>query len=151
MSHEQERLVWRALELVNDGDIDGIVAITPPEAEYVLIGGFDAVAGETVLKGPEGMRRFYTDWFETFTTTHVEPTAFLETGDRLLVLSCVEVTAKGSDAPARMLIGQIYSFENGAISRVESYYDTRAALKAAGVNELDVRDAPAVTGPPAPP
>jgi ketosteroid isomerase-like protein len=147
MSQEQERLVWRALGLVNDGDVEGIVAMTPPEAEYELIGGFEDLVGESTLRGPEGMRRFYTDWFATFTTTRVDPTAFLETGDRLLVLSCVSVTAEGTDKPVQMNIGQIYSFEGGLISRVASYYDVAAALQAAGLTERDVRNAPAVTSP----
>ena len=63
------------------------------------------------------------------------------------MLSCVEVTAEGSEAPVQMNIGQIYSFENGAISRVASYYDVKAALKDAGLTERDVRRAPAVVDP----
>ena len=147
MSQEQERLVWHAIGLVNDGDVEGIVAMTPPDAEYELVGGFADLVGETVLRGPEGMRRFYTDWFATFTTTRVDPTAFLETGDRLLVLSCVRVTAEGTDLPVQMNIGQIYSFKDGWISRVASYYDVAAALEAAGLTEQDARNAPAVTRP----
>jgi ketosteroid isomerase-like protein len=138
MSQEQERLVWEAIGKVNNRDVEGIVAMTGPDAEYELVGGFADLAGESVLRGPEGMRRFYTDWFATFTTTHVEPRAFLEAGDRLLMLAHVEVTVEGSDAPVQMDIGQIYSFEDSRISRVASYYDVGEALRAAGLTEQDV-------------
>ena len=105
--------------------------MTGPDAEYELVGGFADFAGEPVLRGPEAIRSFYTDWFETFTTTHVEPREFRAAGDRLLVLADVEVTTKESDTPVKVCIGQIYTFEEGAISRVASYYDREAAIKAA--------------------
>ena len=63
----------------------------------------------------------------------------------MLMLARVEVTVEGSDAPVQMDIGQIYSFEDGRISRVASYYDVGEALRAAGLTEQDVRNAPAVT------
>ena len=130
---ERERLVRAGFRAVNEGDIEGIVAMTGPEAEYELVGGFADFAGQPVLRGPDEVRRFYTDWFETFKTTRVEPKEFHPTGDRLLVLADVEVTTKESATPVRLCIGQIYSFEGGAISRVASYYDPDAALRAAGL------------------
>jgi hypothetical protein len=133
VSHDGEQLVRKAIRAVNEGDIETIVAMTGRDAEYELIGGFADIAGQTVLRGPEGMRRFYTDWFATFTTTHVEPTAILPVADGLLVLADVEVTAEGSDAPVKLAIGQIYSFEAGCIQRVASYYDPQEALAAAGL------------------
>jgi len=134
MSREQEELVRRGIRAVNEGDIETIVAMTGPDAEYEMIGGFADIVGQTVLRGPAGVRRFYTDWFATFTTTHVEPTAILPAADGLLVLSDVEVTAEGSDAPVKLAIGQIYSFKDGCIHRVASYYDPQEALAAAGVS-----------------
>ena len=138
MSQEQERLVRRALRAVNESDIEAIVAMTGPEAEYELIGGFADIVGETTLRGPAGVRRFYTDWFATFTTTHVEPRTFVEAGEQVVVLSDVEVTAEGSDVPVKLCIGQIYSFRDGMISRVASYYDPQEALAAAGLTEQEV-------------
>ncbi len=133
MSQEQEQLIRRAIRAVNAGDIEGIVALTGPDAEYELIGGFADIVGQTVLRGPEGVRRFYTDWFAIFTTTHVEPTEILAAADGLLVLSDVEVTTDQSDAPVKLAIGQIYSFKEGCIHRVASYYDPQEALEAAGL------------------
>ena len=121
------------MKVLNEGDIEGIVALTGPDSEYELVGGFADIVGQTVLRGPDGIRRFYTDWFATFTTTRVEPRTFLQAGDRLVVLSDVEMTAEGSDAPVKLAIGQIYSFKDGAINRVASYYDPQEALAAAGL------------------
>jgi ketosteroid isomerase-like protein len=137
MSQEQERLVRQALRAVNDSDIEAVVAMTGPDAEYELIGGFADVVGEPTLRGPAGVRRFYTDWFATFTTTHVEPRYFVEAGEQLVVISDVEVTAEGSDMPVKLCIGQIYSFGDGMISRVASYYDPKEALEAAGLTKAE--------------
>jgi ketosteroid isomerase-like protein len=60
---EQERLVREGLRAVSEGDLEAIVAMTGPEAEYELVGGFADFAAQPVLKGPEDIRRFYTDWF----------------------------------------------------------------------------------------
>ena len=81
----------------------------------------------------------------------MEPSAFIETGERLLVIARLEVTAEGSEAPMQMNIGQIYSFKDGWISRVASYYDVQAAVEAAGLTERDVHNAPGVTPPSAAP
>jgi ketosteroid isomerase-like protein len=132
VSQDEEALVRQAIRAVNESDVEAIVAMTGPDAEYEMIGGFADLVGQTILRGPDGVRRFYTDWFTTFTTTHVEPTAFLPAADGLLVLSDVEVTAEGSDVPVKLAIGQIYSFKDGCIHRVASYYDPQEALAAAG-------------------
>ena len=131
MPDDEEQLVRQAIRAVNEGDIETIVAMTRQDAEYELIGGFADIVGQTVLRGPEGVRRFYTDWFATFTTTHVEPTQILPAADGLLVLSDVEVTAEGSDVPVKLAIGQIFSFREGCIQRVASYYDPQEAREAA--------------------
>jgi hypothetical protein len=64
MSQEQELLVRKAMGAVNEGDIETIVAMTGPETEYELVGGFADLVDQPVLKGPEGVRRFFMDWFE---------------------------------------------------------------------------------------
>ena len=68
----------------------------------------------------------------------------------MLVIARLEVTAEGSDAPMQMNIGQIYSFKDGWINRVASYYDVQVAVEAAGLTDRDVRKAPGLTPPPAP-
>ena len=132
--HEEE-LVHRALRAVNEGDIEAIVAMTGPDAEYEMIGGFADIVGQNVLRGPEGMRRFYTDWFAMFTTTKVEPTDLVRSGDRLVLLADLEVTTAHSDTPVRLPFAQIYSFKDGCIHRVASYYDPHQALVDAGLAE----------------
>ena len=119
MSREQEELVSRAARAVNEGDIETIVAMTGPDAEYELVGGFADLTGQPVLRGPEGMRRFYTDWFETFRTTHVEPKSFLEAGDRLLLLADLEVTTRLSPPPRIGDTGQPRQAERGGLEMPE--------------------------------
>jgi ketosteroid isomerase-like protein len=151
MSQEQELLVRKAMGAVNEGDIETIVAMIGPETEYELVGGFADLADQPVLKGPEAVRRFFMDWFETFKTTHVEPTNFVEAGDRLLVLAYYEVTTKESDTPVRLYMGQIYSFDGAAISRVAAYHDRDAAIEAARLSGAEAAELrPRTSAPPGP-
>ena len=61
MPPPNEQLVRESIRAFNERDIEMLVAMAHPEAEFELIGGFADVMGRAVFKGPEGARRLYTD------------------------------------------------------------------------------------------
>jgi ketosteroid isomerase-like protein len=137
MSRKNEQLVREGIRAFNAGDIEALVAMTDPEAEFELIGGFAEIMGRAVFKGPDGVRRLYTDWFATFKTLRLEAERFLEAGQRLVTLTKLDATVEGSDAPTQQLGAVIWSFKDEKISRIAAYYDREEALEAAGLSEQD--------------
>ena len=133
MSEKNAELVRRAMRAFNQRDIEGIGALTHPEAEIELFGGFADLMGKR-FQGTDGVRRFYSDWFRIFETMQVEIERSLEAGDQLVTLTRLEATVKGSDAPVELLSAVVFGFKDGRINHVGFYYDRDEALEAAGLS-----------------
>jgi ketosteroid isomerase-like protein len=137
MSQENVELVRRQERAHNERDINAMLAGVHPDVEIELIGGFADVMGQRTFSGPEGIRRFFTDWFATFKTVSINHEKLLEAGEDIVVLSKLQATVEGSDIPVELPIGSVYSFRDGKISRFASYYDPHEALEAVGLSVQD--------------
>lgn len=136
VSEENVELLRESIRAFNDRDIDRIVASGHPDVRIELFGGFAQLMGKR-FEGPEGLRRFYTDWFATFETMHVEVEGLLQAGDLLVALTKLNATVRGSNAPVEVGGAIVNGFEDGKISRVDFYYDRDEALAAVGLRPED--------------
>jgi ketosteroid isomerase-like protein len=67
---------------------------------------------------------------------HVEIEEISEAGeDRLLVVSRVTGRGKGSGVKVEQRNGQVWTFVDGKIARIDSYMNRAEALEAAGLSE----------------
>lgn len=128
------RLIQQAAHAFNDRDVDEVVASMHSDAEVDLIGGFDGVMGQS-FRGEEGVRRFCQEWFSAFKTMTVEVERFVEAGEQILVLTRLNATGTGSDAPVELLGAAVYSFRDGKIAGIDFYYDRDHAVEAAGLSD----------------
>jgi ketosteroid isomerase-like protein len=131
MVEAHEQLIRQAARAFNDRDVDAVVASMHSEAEVELIGGFDGVMGQS-FSGEEGVRRFCEEWFTAFRTMTVE--RLLDAGEKILILTRLNATGTGSNAPVELLGAAIYSFRDGKIARIDFHYDRDQALEAAGLS-----------------
>jgi ketosteroid isomerase-like protein len=135
MSQENEQLAQEGMHAFNERDIEGLIAAMHPAAEIELVGGFADLMGQNVFTGAREVRRFFTDWFATFKTMHVQPEGFLEAGEELVALTKLDATVEGSDIPVETLGAVVWSFRDGRTSRMALYYDRQEALDAVGLSE----------------
>ena len=86
-------------------------------------------------RGRQGVRRFWAQWEELFDDIRVEPEELTEVGDRVLSRLHVTGSGKGSGIDIDQRVYQVVELRDGAIVRVDEFYDRADALEAAGLSE----------------
>ncbi len=133
MSQENVEIVHQVLEAWNRRDFDEAVRVAHEDVELHFIGGFADLIGEE-FDGREGLIRFWRDMLETI-GGEVALESTLDAGERVAVITTVEGAGAESGAPARLRFGQVWSFRDAKVIRVDFYYEPSEALEAAGLRE----------------
>jgi ketosteroid isomerase-like protein len=133
MSHENVESVRRSFAAFNDRDVDAMLANWADDVEMHLVGGFADLMGAE-FKGHVGIRRWFNEWVANV-DVRAEIEEIHDLGDQIVVIARAAGTGETSGAPTTLRGGQIYTFRNGLISRVENYYEASEALQAAGLRE----------------
>lgn len=115
----------------NRGDIDEMLADTPPHAEWVV--SEENPAART-LRGPDEIRAYLEDWRSTVYGLRFEPSERHDAGDAVVTVGTISGRAGGEDGPeVTVPLAIITRFEHGLVVRVEEYLDTSRAFEAAGL------------------
>ena len=135
MSEANVENIKRAVEAFNRRDIKGMLEMHDPEVEWhpalqVFLGG-----EATVYRGHEGVRAFVRDQDEAFAEVHIELLEIRDLGDRLIAMGCLTARGKESGADVETPVAYVADFKNGKAVRVQSFFDPKEALEAAGLEE----------------
>jgi ketosteroid isomerase-like protein len=134
-SEQNAAIVREVLEAWNRRDFETLMGFAADDSELHLIGGFAEMIGDS-FKGPEAVLRFWSEMAETIGgRIEFGEARALGDGNRLLVRHTWIGRGFGSGATAEMETGQIWTFRDGKVLRVDAYYDPAAALEAAGLSE----------------
>lgn len=138
MSEENVESMRRAIEVWNRDDFDEYLRIVEelvhPDIEWYAVIAQLVEGKEAVYRGVSGMRRFWEDWHEIF-DFRFDETSIRDLGDRLIVLSHVSVTGRGSGIDLGTPLAMLVTFEGDRIIRSDSFLDHAEALEAAGLSE----------------
>jgi ketosteroid isomerase-like protein len=129
MSEEYVRLTRRALEALDDGDVEAAVGVCHPEIEFLPLRA--ALVG--AYRGHEGLREFFADTAESFELFHVEIDEVRDLGDRVLALGALRVRTSGGGPEATTVLAAVTEFRDGLLVRVEDFGDRARAFEAAGL------------------
>jgi ketosteroid isomerase-like protein len=132
MSQENVEVVKRAVEAINQGDIEGYLACCTEDVQLVTpvadIGG--------AYDGPDGIRRFFTDIRDAAPNFKIVVESLEAVGpDRVLGLMRVTGTGRASGIPIENPTGNVYDFADGRIQRTRIFFDRDQALEAAGLRD----------------
>jgi ketosteroid isomerase-like protein len=132
MSPENVELVKRAVEAVNQRDIEGYLACCTEDVQLVTpvadVGG--------AYDGPDGIRRFFTDIGDAAPDFKIVIESLEAVGpDRVLGFMRVLGTGRASGIPIENATGNVYDFADGRIQRILIFFDRNQALEAVGLSE----------------
>ncbi len=134
MSEENVRLVATGVKAMNEGDIDGFIAVGDPECELEsYLAGLSE--GAVSYHGHEGFRRYARDMAETCEYFSVEVDEYRETGDTVAVLGQLRARGRTSGIEVERALAWVMTVANVKLTRVRVFTDTRKALEAAGLSE----------------
>jgi ketosteroid isomerase-like protein len=131
MSQKNAEVVRRGFEAFNGRDIDRLLALSDPDAEWLP---FRAQLEGTPYRGHEGLRRFLADMEDDWSSFRVDPLEFHDRDERVAVIARVTGRGRGSGVDIEMVGGFVAELRDGRITRLTSHSDPGAALEAVGLS-----------------
>jgi ketosteroid isomerase-like protein len=101
--------------------------VMSPDAEGVGLSGD--------WQGLDGLVENALLWLSAWNDLRVEPTEFLEAGDKVVVFTRQTATAKASGIPLDREFADVWEVREGKVVGVRFYWKRGDALKAAGLSE----------------
>jgi ketosteroid isomerase-like protein len=98
--------------------------------EFVRIGAADL---DGAWRGIDGMWSAVVEWLRSWQLIRLEAEEFVELGDRVLVLTRQSGRGKHSGVLLDRELGDLFTFRDGKIVRLESYWNRDEAVRAAGL------------------
>jgi ketosteroid isomerase-like protein len=132
MSQENVELIRRAYEHLR-ATREPLAEVLHPDVVWEMSTYRGAILPGTYF-GVEGVREFLGTWTEPFEDWSVQIDEIFDAGDRVLTIGTQR--GKPHDGPeVEMHFGQLWSFRDGLVSRMEMYATREEALEAAGLRE----------------
>jgi ketosteroid isomerase-like protein len=86
--------------------------------------------------GPEGFLDIFREWLVAFESWTVTANEFIDVDeDRVLVMCTLAARWEGQQAELETEGGNLYTFHDGKVARIELFLDRSAALAAAGLSQ----------------
>ena len=127
---EIEELARRTFDAINRGDLDGLLAVTDPEAEFTSM--IAEAEGET-FRGHDGVRRWWQSVRGAFTEVHWDYDMVQARSDRGVAMLRIEGTLSGVEVVQTMWQAIVLRDGKGVWW---GFYRTEAeALEAVGLSE----------------
>jgi ketosteroid isomerase-like protein len=131
VSQEHVEAVRQNLDAWNRGDVDGWLASSHPQVEWISEIARRVEGSELVYRGHEGLRRYWDEWHSVWEVT-VELEETVDLGDTVLALGRVRAHGEASGVDLDTPIAFVFEFEEGLARRARAYLDQQEALDAVG-------------------
>jgi ketosteroid isomerase-like protein len=132
MSQETLEIVGLAHERLNEGDIDGLIALCDGDFELDMSA---RLLNPETYRGHEGIRRFYREVCEVWEEFRWEPLRFFEAADKVVVLLHSHGRGRGSGLEMARDAAMVWTAREDRVVSVRFYIDQGEALEAAGLSE----------------
>ena len=132
MSEENIKLVREAFAAFVAGDQEKAAELVDPEVEFRgTIGGVQE--GQVAHGVSEIDETFEAEDLEAWEERRLEPEAFLDAGDEVVVLIHEYRRGRGSGIELETKTAVVIAVGGGRVTRIQGYMDRDAALEAAGL------------------
>ena len=134
MSQENVERLKRAVEALNDRNMEAVLKFGHPEIVWQTL---DAFPDAGTYRGPEGVLSFFQAWLDTFKgfRLHLEK---CEAVDEHRVLARLRVSGEGAESGVEVESPQFFQlleYRDGLLIRARMFQTEGEALEAAGLRE----------------
>jgi ketosteroid isomerase-like protein len=131
VSQENVQIVRAGLDAYNRRDLDALLEHAAPDFVFDLSRAIGPQRGVYEL---DQFRAWVTDLWATFEVHQFEPHEFIDAGEHVVVP--VTAHARGRDGvEATADTASVYTFRDGAVTRISMYQGRQEALEAVGLSE----------------
>ena len=131
MSQENVDRLLESAEAFNRNDVNGLLQLMDPEVQFEP--QLSELEGD--YSGHDGMRRFFADAAEIYSSFLVEYPDVRDLGDQVLALGIAHTRAKGSGLEQDVPLAIVATFRDGRITRMKDFARKDQALEALGLVE----------------
>jgi ketosteroid isomerase-like protein len=131
MSQENVEIVRRCFEAYRSGDTQ---PFAPGDSDFELVRSTKMPDGGGVFRGPAARAALHA-WLGAFDQHEAMPTAFSDTGDRVVVTVLERGRPRGGTKMVQGTWEWVFTVRNGRIRRLEIFAERKEAIKAAGLSE----------------
>jgi ketosteroid isomerase-like protein len=125
MAQENVDLVLRACDAWNRSDLDATIEMMTEDFEFrPALVFFDL---DPLYRGHVGWREFWQVWRDAWETVSIRVERVEDQGDRAYAIVAFDGIGRGSGAPVSMSFGQLWSFRDGLVERIEVFEPDQAA------------------------
>jgi uncharacterized protein len=138
MSEENMEVVRRGYEALNSGDVNRALELFDPEVEVHLAQDAGTVLGldfDETYYGVDGFLAFLRRFSEAWREFRWEPQDYIDAGDQVVVFIRMFAVGKESGIEIDQPMAHLCTMRDGKLVRHETFWERRAALKAAGLSE----------------
>jgi ketosteroid isomerase-like protein len=129
MSERNVETVRHIYDAYLRGDPDGAFAHIDEDVEWDARHHPDG----RVYHGHAGVLEFIRGWLALWDSTSVQPEAFVDAGDKVVVLTTETTSVGGAEVTEHH--AELYTLRDGKVINWRAFTDQSEALKAAGVGE----------------
>jgi ketosteroid isomerase-like protein len=133
MSQQNVEIVRHIVELANQGDVDGIVALMDPDIECVPAA--DQPESKP-FRGRDAFARYALGWLEVFDHYAIEPSEYLHLGEYVVVVGRVVARGRGSGVETADGDAWVWRLQNGRAIEYQECGTKERALQAVGDGRL---------------
>lgn len=127
--HTNLEVVRRIYEMFAADDEDGMRALLADDFEWEFYGP-RSIPWAGKYRGVEGFDAFFANVRGVVEVEHFEPREFISAGDRVVVLGISRARVLGSGAGYEAQWANVFTLENGRITRLLDLYETASVVRA---------------------
>jgi ketosteroid isomerase-like protein len=130
MAHEDLQAAREGFRALAEEGYEALLERAHPEFEMTTPVGL--AAEPQTYRGREGLRRWFTSFYEVMDDIRVEPETFEDLGgSRVLVVATLRATGQRSGLEAAQASFMVITLADGLMRRIEFYPDADSAREAA--------------------
>lgn len=133
MSRENVEVVRRGVEAFLAGDLDTWFETVSPRVR--VFPNPREPGAKPVYEGREGVREYLENWYAGWDEYTVEPTRFIDVGDRVVVAAVETGVAKSSGIKVEEEFSHVFRVEDGQVVEWRQFGPLQEALEAVGLPE----------------
>jgi len=136
MSQENVEVVQAAFEAWQRDDFDAFLSVIHPNIEWHAVLQRLVEGPESLYRGHDGMRRFWSDYRTELSHMQVEAQGLRDVGDdRVLLLVRFQWRGVASGIEMESPVGLVMTLRDGKVIRSFDYLSHQEALEAVGLEE----------------
>ena len=135
MSQENVEIVRGIYGEFSRGNFWAVAALLDREVEWSWAPEHRGLVGGDVFRGVEAVGASTKEFFEAFERYTLHSEEFMDAGNMVLVMSVGRARSKRGGAEVEHRGGEVWTFRDGKIVRMQAFLNRHEALEAAGLSE----------------